>query len=244
MRRKKLGFMIGIVVVLSMTVPAVAVPVNAEITVDMERDNDFPYAENTAVLKDYDYRQGEISENGWKNEFLRMSYLPGSGIHMGINENEELNKYYARHGKEEIIAWNEMVARNEGSGYLQLMVEVNPNHEAAEDILQRFVALEKLEMVSKQKEINLGGKKMLTCTGVFDKEKYLLGVSDVQEDLVIALKVRYENVNERKKLLSGFEDPYEGEYGNEEAHEVHFFDGMELNMPSEFEEAAEIVEEN
>ena len=210
------------------------------------------YAENTVILSDFAYEAGTLSNEGWLSSFLEMQYNPLSGFTMGLKENKELNQYYRRFGEETMIANNELVVKGGNKNYLQMMVEVNPNHEKVEDILERFVELEQLEMVSQTKEIEVAGKKVLTCTGVFDKEKFLLGVSTDTDNFVLALKVRYETIDARKNMLAGFEKmeaSLETDIANvsedqrsDENESKDLTKGMDLEMPKEFAEAVEITE--
>lgn len=173
-----------------------------ETEVEVSKD---AFQEGSAVLADYDYEKGELSENGWESNFLDMSYTPEKGVSMGLKENEQIEEYHLRNGKDKQVAHNEFVALDENDGYVQLMAEVNPNAEKAEDILGRFAKNEELELVSEAKETEVGGKTFLTCTGVKNKEKVMIGVCTDQDDIVIALKAKYKNTDARNTLLQGFE---------------------------------------
>ena len=90
--------------------------------------------------------------------------------------------------------------------YLQMMVEVNPNKEDAEqeNYLENFKKIEQLELAGKTKDLEIAGKKFQTCTGIIEKEKVMLGVCTEEEGLVLAVKVKYTDSNARKNLLKGF----------------------------------------
>ena len=171
------------------------------------------FIEGSAVLADYGYIPGSMSETTWTNDKLKLTYIPVEGVDMGISQNEELNEYYTRHGEEKQVANSEFIALGENGDYLQMMVEVNPNKEDAKQILENFKKIEKLELAGKTKDLEIAGKKFQTCTGIIEKEKVMLGVCTEEEGLVLAVKVKYTDSNARKNLLKGFmeikEDPEE-----------------------------------
>ncbi len=206
-----------------------AADVEEEAESESETEGDF--VEGSAVLSDYDYKHGELTEEGWSNEFLNMIYMPGRNISMGTAENDQLASYYERNGEDKQVAANEMVAVDDKEGYVQLMVEVNPNHEDAEDILGRFSENEKLTLASDQSEMEIAGKTFLTCTGVVDKDRFLLGVCTDEDDFVIAVKVKYANTVARRALLDGFDVAEEIEAAETEAE-------TEVKTDEEAEEAA------
>lgn len=170
-----------------------------------ETETKSDFVEGSAVLNDYEYEKGELTETGWNNTFLNMTYVPGKDISMGIAENDQLATYHERNGEDKQVAVNEMVAVDSKEGYVQLMVEVNPNSESAEDILGRFCENEGLTLVSDQNEMEIAGKNFLTCTGVVDKDRFLIGVSVDEDNFAIALKVKYANTVARRALLDGFD---------------------------------------
>ena len=157
-----------------------------------------------AVLADYGYIPGSMSETTWTNDKLKLTYIPVEGVDMGISQNEELNEYYTRHGEEKQVANSEFIALGENGDYLQMMVEVNPNKEDAKQILENFKKIEQLELAGKTKDLEIAGKKFQTCTGIIEKEKVMLGVCTEEEGLVLAVKVKYTDSNARKNLLKGF----------------------------------------
>lgn len=249
MKRKNISLIVSLAVaVLLMNAPVSAEVKNPalvaqEVQADQNSTKFDNWVDGSALLSDYDYQAGILTEEGWENQFLQMAYVPDGGKKIGIRENQELNTYYGRFGKDRMIAVNELVVKDDQDGYLQLMVEVNPNHEKAEDVLKRFVNLEELEMVSSTREIDVAGKKMLTCTGVYEKEKYLLGISTDPEDIVLALKMRYESVDARKSILNGFLEYGEGKtetLKTETSNNTISYDGMQLTKPEAFSEAAVI----
>lgn len=164
------------------------------------------FQEGSAILSDYAFEAGYITAEGWISSYLNMKYAPGSGIHMGVEENETIEEYHLRNGEDKQVAHNEMVAVNEDGGYVQIMVEVNPNDEKEEDIISRFAVNEGLELLSETKVVEVAGRSFLTCTGVKNKEKVMIGVCTEPEDVVIALKVKYENTTARINLLNGFSE--------------------------------------
>ena len=176
-----------------------------EETAEEETESKGDFVEGSAVLNDYQYEEGELTEDGWNNNFLNMSYIPGKDISMGIAENDQLASYYERNGEAKQVAINEMVAVDNKEGYVQLMVEVNPNKESAEDILERFCDNEEFTLASDHREMEIAGKTFLTCTGVVDRDRFLIGVCTDEDDFVIALKVKYTNTVARRALLDGFD---------------------------------------
>lgn len=169
-----------------------------------DKETEDKFVEGSAVLSDYGYTPGSMSETTWINDKMKLTYIPVEGVDMGISQNEELNEYYTRHGEEKQVANSEFVALGENGDYLQLMVEVNPNKEDANQILENFKKNEKLELAGKTKDLEIAGKKFQTCTGIIEKEKVMLGVCTEEEGLVLAVKVKYTDSNARKKLLKGF----------------------------------------
>lgn len=163
------------------------------------------FVDGSAVLMDYGYKKGYLSENGWESRFLNLAYTPDDSISMGLEQDEELMEYYERNGTGRMIASSEMVALGEKGSYLQLMAEVNPNDEAAKDILGRFVEDEKLEHVTKPKERKFAGRQFLVCRGTYLGKNYMLGVSTGKNHIVTAFKTAYGSKEERKLLLKGFE---------------------------------------
>lgn len=162
------------------------------------------FIEGSALLSDYDYKAGELTEESWKSEFLDMQYEPGDSITMDVEDNEKLKEYHLRNGEDKQISNNEMIAKDEDDGYVQIMVIVNPNDESEEDVLGRFAEEESLELVSKAKEMEIAGKTFSTCTGIKDKERFLVGVSTDMDNLAIAIKVKYKNSDARDIILDGF----------------------------------------
>ena len=138
------------------------------------------------------------------------------------------------------------MAKDSNGGYIQVTVEVNPNAEAAEDILGRFTELEKLELVSKVKDTEIGGLNFKTCTGIFEKEKYMIGVSTDRDDVVIAFKIKYKETESRKAILEGF---HSLEVAEEIVESTEFADtefvseeAVSVDLPEEFDDAEEITE--
>ena len=165
-----------------------------------------------------------------------MEYTPEKKVSMGIDENTKLDEYYGRNGEDKKVANSEMVALDEAGGYVQVTAEVNPNHESAEDILSRFKENEKLDLTGKNKEMKIAGKTFLTVSGVVDKERYLIGVSTDQENIVLAIKVKYKDTSARKNLLKGFSSIKDEETENLTESNA------ETELPDEFAEAEEITE--
>lgn len=116
-----------------------------------------------------------------------------------------------------------------------MTAEVNPNHESEEDILARFKENEKLDLTGKNKELKIAGKTFLTVSGVIDKERYLLGVSTDQDNIVLAVKVKFKDTDARKTLLKGFAEI------KDEA-ETEAVTKSETELPEEFAESEEITE--
>ncbi len=207
------------------------------------------FIEGSAVLSDYDYEAGEMDEDGWESEFLNLKYeIPeDSGIYMGIDENEQLKEYTERNGEDKQVSINEMVAMDEDGGYVQLMVEVNPNHESADDILERFTENEELELLSVSRDFDIADRTFVARTGVNDSEKYMIGVCTEEDGLVIAVKVKYENTTARKELLSGFapieEDEEESESESESESETEDLFIIEDETEEDAEEAETAAEE-
>lgn len=176
----------------------------AETETETETEED-DFIEGSALLSECGYEAGEIDEDGWESRFLNMKFTPAKGITMGIDENEQMSEYYLRHGEDRVVANSEMVAKDSDGGYVQMTVEVNPNGESAEDILERFAEIEELELVSKAKDTEIAGKNFRTCTGIFEKEKYMIGACTDQDDIVIAVKIKYQDTDARKAMLKCFE---------------------------------------
>ena len=216
------------------------VETEAETEVETEAETEDDFIEGSALLTDYAYEAGELTKDGWKSEFLGLEYIPEDGISMSLDDQEKLGEYYKRHGEDRLVANSELVAKDSNGGYIQVTVEVNPNAEAAEDILGRFTELEKLELVSKVKDTEVGGLNFKTCTGIFEKEKYMIGVSTDRDDVVIAFKIKYKETESRKAILEGFhslevaKEIIETELVSEEA--------VSIDLPEEFEDAEEITE--
>lgn len=192
------------------------------------------FVEGSAVLSDYAYVKGELTEDGWKSDLLKMEYVPEAKVSMGLEDNAKLDEYYGRNGEDKKVANSEMVALDENGGYVQMTAEVNPNHEGAEDILSRFMENEKLDLTGKNKEMQIGGKTFLTVSGVVDKERYMLGVSTDQDNIVIAVKVKYKDTEARKNLLNGFA----GIQDEDTAETAE----TETELPAEFSDAEVITE--
>lgn len=190
------------------------------------------FVDGSAVLSDYEYVKGELTEDGWRSDFLKMEYIPEAKISMGLEENTKLDEYYGRNGEDKKVANSELVAFDEASGYVQMTAEVNPNHESAEDILTRFMENESLDLSGKKKEMEIGGKTFLTVSGVVDKERYMLGISTDQDNIVLAMKVKYKDTDARKALLKGFSEIQE-----EAETEI-----SETELPEEFSDAEVITE--
>lgn len=220
-----------------------AAEIETETETESETEDDF--IEGSALLEDCGYEAGKIDEEGWESKFLNMKFVPEKGMKMALSENEQLGEYYGRHGEDKHVANSEMVAKDGDDGYLQMTVEVNPNEEEAEDILARFAELEELELVSKAKETEVAGKIFKTCTGIFEREKYMIGVCTDMDDVAIAFKIKYKDTDARKALLNCFEElePEEEETETEteteeasEAIEETEKVGVKLVTPSEFED--------
>lgn len=217
MRRKFVQFLLG--AVMAVTVMGSSMPVFAEETETVteavteasteaettaaEESETSDFVEGSALLSDYSYEAGELTENGWNSNFFNMQYIPAKNVSMGLTENEKLGEYYTRNGEDKIVANSEMVALDKDGGYVQMTAEVNPNHEGAEDVLGRFEESEGLELAGKVKEMEIAGKTFKTVSGVIDKEHYMLGVCEA-DDFVLAIKVKYEDTAARTILLNGF----------------------------------------
>lgn len=250
MKRKAVQLMMG--VGMSLAVMGTTIPCFAEDATSVETEGETQaeevseteseteekddFVEGSAVLTDYAYVKGELTKDGWKSGFLKMEYIPESKVSMGVDENNKLDEYYGRNGDDKKVANSEMVALDEESGYIQMTAEVNPNHESAEDILARFKENENLDLTGKNKELKIGGKSFLTVSGVVDKERYMLGVSTDQENLVLAVKVKYKDTSARKNLLKGFAELKEKEADTETENTA------ETELPDEFVDAEEITE--
>ena len=256
MKRKAVQLMMGVgmsLAVMGTTIPCFAedaVPVGTEVETqaetqtetvtegssEAETEEKSDFVEGSAVLSDYAYIKGELSEDGWRSDYLKMEYTPEKKVSMGIDENTKLDEYYGRNGEDKKVANSEMVALDEAGGYVQVTAEVNPNHESAEDILSRFKENEKLDLTGKNKEMKIAGKTFLTVSGVVDKERYLIGVSTDQENIVLAIKVKYKDTSARKNLLIGFSSIKDEETENLTESNA------ETELPEEFAEAEEITE--
>lgn len=250
MKRKAVQLMMG--VGMSLTVMGTTIPCFAEDATSVETEAETQteevseteseteekddFVEGSAVLTDYAYVKGELTKDGWKSDFLKMEYIPESKVSMGVDENNKLDEYYGRNGDDKKVANSEMVALDEESGYIQMTAEVNPNHESVEDILARLKENENLDLTGKNKELKIGGKSFLTAFGVVDKECYMLGVSTDQENLVLAVKVKYKDTSARKNLLKGFAELKEKEADTETENTA------ETELPDEFVDAEEITE--
>ena len=140
-----------------------------------------------------------------------------------------------------------MAAMDKDGGYIQMSVEVNPNHESATDILAKFKTEEKLELNGKDKEMKLAGKTFLTVSGVIDKERYLLAVCTDQDNVVLAMKVKYKDSSARKDLMNGFAELDEtGETAPENVVETEATEtesSANTTMPEEFEDSTVIGDE-
>ena len=140
-----------------------------------------------------------------------------------------------------------MAAMDKDGGYIQMSVEVNPNHESATDILAKFKTEEKLELNGKDKEMKLAGKTFLTVSGVIDKERYLLAVCTDQDNVVLAMKVKYKDSSARKDLMNGFAELDEtGETVPENVVETEAAEtesSVNTTMPEEFEDSTVIGDE-
>lgn len=176
--------------------------VESESETETEADD---FIEGSALLSDYGYEAGTIDEKGWESKYLNLKFTPEKKMSMAVEDNKKLEEYYHRHGEDKIVANGEMVAKDEDDGYIQLTVEVNPNDESAEDILSRFAELEELELVSKAKDTEVAELNFKTCTGIYEKEKYMIGVCTDEENLALAFKIKYKDTDARKAFLACFE---------------------------------------
>lgn len=215
------------------------------------------FIEGSALLSDYDYEFGKLTEEGWESSFLDMKFTPAKEMKMDLEDNEKLKEYHVRNGEDKQISCNEMVAKDDKSGYVQLMVEVNPNNESAEDILARFAEIEGLELVSKTKDIEIAGKNFKTCTGIKDKERYMIGATSDVENLAVAIKVKYKNSDARDEFLGCFDTltvkEEETEVETEAVSEVEETEteavseaeekGLKINRKPKNFEAAEMITE-
>ena len=204
-----------------------------------EEDID-PFVEGSAVLTDYGYEAGTLDKNGWNSPFLNMLYKPAAGVKMGLEQNEEVNKYHLRHGEDKQVAVNELVALMSDGSYMQMAIEVNPNAEEAEDILERFMENEDLKLPSKVRDTEIAGKAFKFVSGMIGEDKYILSVSTDQENYALAMKVKYATTDSRKALMAGF-DQIEKEEETEAVTEAVTEDA-EFGVPELFEEAEEITE--
>lgn len=251
MRKKAVQLMLGLGMSLALmgtTVPCFAAEETAaesetetveetapETEVQTETESESDFVEGSAVLTDYSYVKGEMTKDGWKSDFLKMEYVPADKVTMGVDENAKMEEYYGRNGDDKKVADSEMVALDSDGGYVQMTAEVNPNHESEEDILARFKENEKLDLTGKNKELKIAGKTFLTVSGVIDKERFLLGVSTDQDNIVLAVKVKFKDTDDRKTLLKGFAEI------KDEA-ETEAVTKSETELPEEFAESEEITE--
>ena len=81
---------------------------------------------------------------------------------------------------------------------MQMMVEVNPNKETDEDILERFTANEALEDTTDVRSMEIAGKEFASTTGELDGDRYFLAVSTDQDGVAIAIKMKYAKRHEKK----------------------------------------------
>ena len=213
---------------------AVETVVESESETETEAETESDFVEGSALLSDYSYVKGELTKDGWKSDFLKMEYVPEENVTIGIDENAKMEEYYGRNGDDKKVADSEMVALDSDGGYVQLSAEVNPNHESEEDILERFKAIEKLDLTGKNKEVKIAGKTFLTSSGVIDKERYLIGVSTDQDNMVLAIKVKFKDTDAKKVLLKGFTELKE----DTDTAETE----SETELPEEFAESEEITE--
>lgn len=201
------------------------------------------FAEGSATLTGYNYVPGTLTEKGWENAALNMKYVPDGPIVMGLTENAMANEYHLRNGADKQVAVNEMVAADDRNGYVQIMVEVNPNRESAKDILDRFAKLENLELVSSTRDMDVAENNFQWCTGIRDRARYMLGVCTDVSPFVIALKVKYENMEARDALMKGFEAVEKTEAQEEETESLTEAEGTDVvELPEDFEQA-EIISE-
>ena len=206
---------------------------------ETETETEDDFVEGSALLSDYDYVAGSLDENGWISVFFNMKFEPSDGITMAVEDNQKLvDEYYHRHGEDKIVGNSELVAKDASNGYVQLSVIANPNAEDAKDILDRFTKVEELELLSKTKDLTIGGKVFTSCTGVFDKQKYMVGVCTDVENMALAIKVKYKDTSARKDMLACFaelEVEEETELAPEEASEA---EPVEETQATEESEAA------
>ena len=121
-----------------------------------------------------------------------------------------------------------------------MMVEVNPNRESAEDILNNFMEEENLELPGKVRETEIAGKQFRTCSGVIDKEKFYLAVSTESPDVAIAMKIKYTDTDARKAFTDCFtelKDEEEAETDSAEEDVEETEESTEENTEESPEEA-------
>lgn len=198
-----------------------------------------------AHLNDIGYEKGTLTEAGWESDFLGMKFEPTKDMSMGVEENETLQEYHLRNGEENAVAANEMIAlSSSGNSYVQLMVEVNPNGEKAEDILANMTKNEKLGETSEVRDTTIAGKTFKSVTGNLEEQKLMLAVCE-DEDHVIALKIKYENAMVKRSFLNAFSNLDEAEEPESETTAVpentDISDG-DIELPEEFEEGASEVQ--
>lgn len=202
-------------------------------------------------LGDISYEKGELTKEGWESKFLNMKFTPDEGIVMGMDENETLQEYHNRNGEENAVAASEMVALTEdGKSYVQVMAEVNPNGEAAEDILERFIKNEKLEEPTEVRSVSIAGKEFVTTTGELDGDHYFLAVSTDQEGVAVAIKMKYANAMKKRAFTKGFdvavaeaEEDAAGEGSEAGSEEGVVLDEEEaVQLPEEFADAQDEVQ--
>ena len=220
-----------------------ALETSAEDTVEKTIEED---ALTNQHLADISYEKGALSEEGWESKFLNMKFMPAEGIVMGMEENDTLQEYHNRNGEENAVAASEMVAVTEdGKSFVQVMVEVNPNKEEAEDILDRFTKNEKLEDPTEVRSVSIADKKFVSTTGELDGDHYFLAVSTDQDGVAIAIKMKYANAMKKRAFTKGFEILEEEaglvEEAAEEGTENESEEGVTLDekeavqLPAEFE---------
>lgn len=95
--------------------------------------------------------------------------------------------------------------------------------------------------------MKLAGKTFLTVSGVIDKERYLLAVCTDQDNVVLAMKVKYKDSSARKDLMNGFAELDEtGETVPENVVETEAAEtesSVNTTMPEEFEDSTVIGDE-
>ena len=164
------------------------------------------FVEGSVTLDELGYKKGTLTADGWSDEYISLAYVPGEGISMGVDQNAVLNTYYERNGADRMVACSELVALADDGSYLQLMAESNPNNDDVEDILDRLAKTEELELVSSYKTTALGSLEFTTCTGLYEKEKYMVGAYTDGNGLAVAFKIRYSEADARQALLDGFQE--------------------------------------